>query len=212
MATFQAGLLSRQPLEPRAVVGRGRGELVEDLAEPVRAGVGHGLRAPRRSPRTAPRRQQIRSGWSSIATIASFTSFASTFLPRYSGVRPTIRPARNTATMMYISMFSNPAPIPLKTTLSIIIAIGTSPAIGLRLSCMLLTEPLDVAVVIAAQVADGDRPEPDLLALHVRPRGRPAGPSVAALGSTSARIGDDGPGDAGTRASRRRSPSRAACS
>ena len=27
----------------------------------------------------------------------------------------------NTATMIYISIFSNPAPIPLKTTLSIII-------------------------------------------------------------------------------------------
>ena len=99
----------------------------------------------------------------------------------------------NTATMMYISMFSNPAPIPLKTTLSIIIDIGTAPAIGLRLSCMLLTEPLEVAVVIAAQVARGHGAEPDLLALHVRAPARPASPSVAALGWTSARMATTAP-------------------
>ena len=97
-----------QALEPRAVVGRRRGELVEDLAEAVRAGVGHGLACPSRSPRTGPSPQQIRSGWIRTASIASLTSLASTFLPRYSGVRPTISPARNTATMMYISMFMKP--------------------------------------------------------------------------------------------------------
>ena len=85
--------------------------------------------------------------------MASLTSLASTFLPRYSGVRPTISPARNTATIIYISMFKKPAPMPLKTTLSIMFDMATMPAIGFRLSCMLLTEPLEVAVVIAAQVA-----------------------------------------------------------
>ena len=35
---------------------------------------------------------------------AIFISNASIFLPRYSGVRPTIRPAMNTATMANISM------------------------------------------------------------------------------------------------------------
>ena len=34
-----------------------------------------------------------------IASIAILTSFASIFLPRYSGVRPTISPATKTATM-----------------------------------------------------------------------------------------------------------------
>ena len=92
VAMFQAGLLSRQPLEARAVVGRRRGELVEDLAEAVRAGVGHGRLAPARSPRTAPAPQQIRSGWIRMASIASLTSLASTFLPRYSGVRPDHQP------------------------------------------------------------------------------------------------------------------------
>ncbi len=39
-----------------------------------------------------------------MASIAIFTSLASIFLPRYSGVRPTIRPAMNTATMANSSM------------------------------------------------------------------------------------------------------------
>ena len=36
--------------------------------------------------------------------IAILTSFASSFLPRYSGVRPTINPATNIATMAKASM------------------------------------------------------------------------------------------------------------
>ena len=43
---------------------------------------------------------RIRTGWMSRASMASFISRASIFLPRYSGVRPTIRPAMKTATMM----------------------------------------------------------------------------------------------------------------
>ena len=39
-----------------------------------------------------------------MASIAIFISYASIFLPRYSGVRPTIRPAMNTATIANISM------------------------------------------------------------------------------------------------------------
>ena len=39
-----------------------------------------------------------------MASIAIFTSMASIFLPRYSGVRPTISPARNTAMMAKTSM------------------------------------------------------------------------------------------------------------
>ena len=39
-----------------------------------------------------------------MASIAILTSFASIFLPRYSGVRPTIRPATNMAMMTISSM------------------------------------------------------------------------------------------------------------
>ena len=38
-------------------------------------------------------------GWINSASMASFISRPSTFLPRYSGVRPTIRPARKTPTI-----------------------------------------------------------------------------------------------------------------
>ena len=119
-----------------------------------------------------------------MAIMASLTSLASTFLPRYSGVRPTIRPARNTATMIYISMFRNPAPTPLKTTLSISFDMATMPAIGLRLSCMLLTEPLEVAVVMAAQVAPETAPTRTSLPSMFGPW-TTARSSVAALGCTS---------------------------
>ena len=39
-----------------------------------------------------------------MASIAIFTSLASSFLPRYSGVRPTISPATNIAMMTNSSM------------------------------------------------------------------------------------------------------------
>ena len=39
-----------------------------------------------------------------MASMAILTSFASIFLPRYSGVRPTISPATNTAMMTNSSM------------------------------------------------------------------------------------------------------------
>jgi hypothetical protein len=47
---------------------------------------------------------RMQSGRISTASIASFTSFACTFLPRYSGVRPTISPATNTASSANTTM------------------------------------------------------------------------------------------------------------
>ena len=47
---------------------------------------------------------RIVSGKMSTASIAIFTSKASIFLPRYSGVRPTIRPAMKTVRMTKIRM------------------------------------------------------------------------------------------------------------
>ena len=52
-----------------------------------------------------------------------------------------------------------PTPTPPKTQLSHMPASGVSPASGLRLSCMQLTEPFDVQVVIAAQVGPADGPK-----------------------------------------------------
>ena len=47
-----------------------------------------------------------------ITSEAIFISKASIFLPRYSGVRPTIRPAMNTATMANTNMPYRPEPTP----------------------------------------------------------------------------------------------------
>ena len=65
------------------------------------------------------------------ARIAIRTSNFSIFLPTYSGVRPTIRPAMNTATTAYISIPYSPAPTPPKMVSSHIRLIsGTAPPIG----------------------------------------------------------------------------------
>ena len=52
----------------------------------------------------ASRATSMASGRMSKASMVSFTSRGSIFLPRYSGVRPTIRPATKTATMAKSSM------------------------------------------------------------------------------------------------------------
>ena len=79
--------------------------------------------------------------------MASFISRASTFLPRYSGVRPTIRPARKTPMMRYTRRLMRPTPTPPQMQLSHMPVSGVSPASGFRLSCMQLTDPLEVFVV-----------------------------------------------------------------
>ena len=86
-------------LEARAVVGGGRAELVEDLARSRGRPGCSSPSCPNRWRRTGRSGSRIMSGWMSRASMASFISRASTFLPRYSGVRPTIRPARKTPTI-----------------------------------------------------------------------------------------------------------------
>src|SRR5262245_59541034 len=53
----------------------------------------------------------------------------------------------------------NPTPMPPKMQLSHMPLSGVNPASGLRLSCMQLTEPLLVQVVIAAHVGPADGPK-----------------------------------------------------
>ena len=70
-----------------------------------------------------------------IASTASFISRPSIFLPRYSGVRPTMRPAMNTARMAKMSRPMMPTPTPPKTTSpSAMLSIAMPPASGVRLS------------------------------------------------------------------------------
>src|SRR4051794_16011340 len=56
-------------------------------------------------------------------------------------------------------MLMRPTPTPPKLQLSHMPDSGDRPASGLRLSCMQLTEPLDVQVVTAAQVGPAEGPK-----------------------------------------------------
>ena len=64
-------------------------------------------------------------------------------------------------------MLIMPTPLPPKTQLSHMPAIGVMPASGFRLSCMQLTEPQVTAVVTAAKGRTGRGAEPQLLAFQV---------------------------------------------
>ena len=70
----------------------------------MRPGIGEGSEARLGSTTASAVKPRIESGRIRMASIAIFTSFASIFLPRYSGVRPTISPATNTAMMANSSM------------------------------------------------------------------------------------------------------------
>ena len=61
---------------------------------------------------------------------ASFISRPSISLPRYSGVRPIIRPQMKTARMAYMVIFISPTPLPPNTTFNIIWSMGTIPPRG----------------------------------------------------------------------------------
>ncbi len=93
-----------------------------------------------------------------MASDAIFISLASIFLPRYSGVRPTISPATKTATTANMSMPYRPAPTPPKTTSpSWMRNSGTRPPSGVKESCIELTAPHETAVVAVAKSAESPR-------------------------------------------------------
>ena len=82
-----------------------------------------------------------------------------------------------TATMTYDQHVQEPGADAAEDDVEHHVVIGTSPASGLRLSCMLLTEPFEVAVVNAAQVAAATGPRRTSFppcSAHAR-RGKPCG-------------------------------------
>ena len=90
---------------------------------------------------------------------ANLISRAPIFLPRYSGVRPTIRPATNTVMTASTSMPYRPAPTPPgATSPSIMLTIGIMPPSAVYESWNELTAPVEVSVVAAAKVAEFDTP------------------------------------------------------
>ena len=82
---------------------------------------------------------------------AIFMSYGSSFLPRYSGVRPIISPPINAATITKTSIPFKPEPTPPRATSpNCIMNSVTRPPIGVSESCMPFAAPLDVAVVATA--------------------------------------------------------------
>ena len=108
------------------------------------------------------------AGTHSSASIVIFTSLPSIFLPRYSGVRPIISPAANTATMANSRMPNRPEPgPPTMTSSSIMLAISTRPESGMKLSCIESTAPSEEAVGHGGEQRGLPDAEADLLAFHV---------------------------------------------
>src|SRR5215510_4312269 len=98
---------------------------------------------------------RIVSGKTSTTSIAICTSYDSIFLPRYSGVRPTISPAMNTDKTTKIRMPYIPAPTPPKiTSPSMMLTSGTRPPSGVNESCQLLIAPQLASVVTVANSAE----------------------------------------------------------
>ena len=84
--------------ESRTVVSGTGCVRVQDLRQSVRTGI-RNAGGPELVHNERYRREHQESTRQKISTesIAIFTSYASIFFPRYSGVRPTIRPAMKTA-------------------------------------------------------------------------------------------------------------------
>ena len=100
--------------------------------------------------------------------VTSLMSLGSIFLPRYSGVRPTIRPPMNTASRTNSSIMYNPVPTPPKTDSEYPrLTIGTRPPRPVSDWNAPLTAPQETTVVIAVNSEVRGDAEALLLALHV---------------------------------------------
>src|SRR5882724_4838854 len=103
-----------------------------------------------------------------MASMAILTSFASIFLPTYSGVRPTIRPATKIDRMTNSSMPYMPAPTPpTMTSPSWMLMSGIMPPSAVKLSCMAFDGAAGSRRRDHCEQGGGDDAEAHLLAFHV---------------------------------------------
>ena len=99
----------------------------------------------------SPAAVRISSGSVRKYSAAYFISAGRIFLPRYSGVRPTIRPPTNTVTMASTSRPYMPAPMPPGAiSPSAMSNSAMPPPNGVNESWNEFTEPVEVTVVDAA--------------------------------------------------------------
>jgi hypothetical protein len=111
---------------------------------------------------------------------ANLISRAPIFLPRYSGVRPTISPATNTVITARISMPYRPEPVPPgATSPSIMLMIGIMPPSAVYESWKESTAPVEVSVVAAANAAELGTPNRVSLPSVAAPTARGTVPSWA---------------------------------
>ena len=99
-----------------------------------------------------------------IYSAAYFISAGRIFLPRYSGVRPTIKPAMNTVTIARIKMPYSPEPVPPGAiSPNIMLNMAAPPPNGVYESCQELIAPVDVRVVLVMNNAEAGIPNLDSL-------------------------------------------------
>ncbi len=115
------------------------------------------------------------AGVARMYSAAYFISAGRTFLPRYSGVRPTIRPATKTVTMARMSMPYRPEPVPPGAiSPNMMSSSAMPPPIAVNESCAESTAPVEVSVVEAANRLEPGMPK------------RTSLPSIAPCASCSA--------------------------
>src|SRR2546422_11381850 len=99
------------------------------------------------------------TGWTRNATITSFTSLAVIFTPKYSGVRPDIRPTMKTVRTMNMTMYITPTPFPPGVAWISIPLNAESMTSGFTLDSDALTEPVVTAVVTTVQKTEKQPPQ-----------------------------------------------------
>ena len=167
----------------------------------------------------AAAKPRMTSGANRMCSTTIFISAPWIFLPRNSGVRPTMRPAMNTVSTASTSMPVSPTPSPPGVTSpSRRFVSGTSPPIGVKLSWKAFTEPFDEPVVAPAHVPEAVGPKRTSLPSMLPP----GWVAVTGLGHAGAvqlhvavRLGADRDADRDRHQQEhrcRRSPNRTACS
>src|SRR5450755_826183 len=110
------------------------------------------------------------TGTNNVPSAASLTSRAPSFLPRYSGVRPTISPAMNTASTTSSSIPNRPEPGPPKITSPVMMFdIATALPSPVNASTPLFTAPSPLAVPAATNSADPAVPKRCSLSCRLAP-------------------------------------------
>ena len=156
-----------EPGESAAVGRRPRGEGVKHLGKSRAGRYSPDRRAPLGDARY---RGQPENGerYAQIASIVILTSVAAIFLPTYSGVRPIISPATNTATITNSSMPNRPEPGAADNDLvEHHIRHRTPPPSGVKLSSIALTAPSRRVGGHRGKQRRHRRPEADLFAFHI---------------------------------------------